>query len=787
MIKVIKICLASCLSILSLPLTAQSSFEKIYEYNSGIALISASKTIDKTNDNGYIMAGYTFNYGAGGTDYCVVKVDSLGNEEWTKTFGGTNGEESSAVLQCQDGGYIVTGHTHSFGSGGSEAFIVKMDNLGNMEWSKTVGGIGQEDAFDIVETGDNGFMIAGYTTSFNVDGMDIFLFKLDGLGNLLWSRTYGGSNNERAATIAITSDGGAIISGYTDSYGAGNRDFFLLKTDGAGFMSWFKTYGGSAYESARSVIQTVDDGYLIHGSSSSLGSGDANALLIRTNSFGVTLWAKLYGNIFNDYGTSIVECVGGDLLLSGVSKKTQIGAGYCYILRTDSLGNVDWGYTYMASVPGYGLFGPYVMEANDGGIVMAGMKYGGNTSSSMYFMKTSSNGNVGCDVLSFAPNVSSITITESSFNPFFRPVDASNTPQPLVTSPPSLDSLVCDSPACTFLIQPSSTNASCAGVCDGYATVSASLGELPYTYIWSNGDTTQSTNLLCSGNYTIAVIDSNGCVATVDVIITEPNMVYEDLQNSICEGDSIFLGGNYQFITGTYFDTLIGPNGCDSILRTSLVVNLIYSMSVVINICDGDSLYLEGSYQSTSGVHYDSLNTVFGCDSFVTTDLIVHPQPLVSFSGLDSVYCTTDVADTLLGTPIGGAFDGNGLIFGFIFDPDAAGVGTHSITYTFYDIYDCNDSETKNVTVSICTGVEVKKYPITLNIYPNPTTGKIIISGIPVGQSAHIFVYSSIGELVFNSAYNGEDIDLFQLSEGLYLVSVLIDGKSQSERIVRSK
>ncbi|MEF3167806.1 MAG: hypothetical protein K6360_00500 [Deltaproteobacteria bacterium] len=178
------------------------------------------------------MAGKTWSFGAGGYDFWVIKLDANGNVAWQKTYGGTNTDEAWSIQQTTDGGYIVAGGTGSFGAGG-DLWVIKLDASGNVAWQKTYGGPRYEYATSIQQTSDGGYIVAGLTYSFGTGDADFWVLKLDASGNVTWQKTYGGPRYEYATSIQQTSDGGYIVAGGTGSFGAGS-DFWVIKLDANG-------------------------------------------------------------------------------------------------------------------------------------------------------------------------------------------------------------------------------------------------------------------------------------------------------------------------------------------------------------------------------------------------------------------------------------------------------------------------------------------------------------------------------------------------------------------------
>jgi hypothetical protein len=215
------------------------------------------------------------------TEYAYAQV-----VKFAKTYGGTGNDNARSVQQTSDGGYIVAGYTRSFGAGSDDIFLMKTDANGNLQWAKTYGGTYWDYAYSVQQTSDGGYIVAGYTYSFGAGGDDIFLIKTDANRNISWAKTYGGTDEDRAYSVRQTSDGGYIVAGYTHSFGAGGQDFFLIKTDANGNLQWAKTYGGTDVDGAFSFQQTSDGGYILAGDTRSFGAGDYDIFLIKTDASG---------------------------------------------------------------------------------------------------------------------------------------------------------------------------------------------------------------------------------------------------------------------------------------------------------------------------------------------------------------------------------------------------------------------------------------------------------------------------------------------------------------------
>jgi hypothetical protein len=171
----------------------------------------------------------------------------------------------TSLIQTSDGGFAIAGATSSFGAGEWDVYVVKLDANGNLQWTKTIGGKKEDLGTSLIQTSDGGFAIAGYTSSFGAGGDDVYVVKLDANGNLQWTKTIGGKNDDAGLSLIQTSDGGYAIAGYTNSFGGGEPDVYVVKLDANGNLQWTKTIGGENWDVGFSLIQTSDGGYAIAG------------------------------------------------------------------------------------------------------------------------------------------------------------------------------------------------------------------------------------------------------------------------------------------------------------------------------------------------------------------------------------------------------------------------------------------------------------------------------------------------------------------------------------------
>ena len=241
-------------------------------------------------------------YGAGYCDVWLIKTDASGNKVWDKTFGGANRRLGNSVQQTSDGGYIITGYTDLLWRRlqrrlAHQDRCVRQQGLG-----QDLRRDGDDEGYSVQQTSDGGYIIAGYTRSYGAGVDDVWLIKTDASGNKVWDKTFGGTGNDEGYSVQQTSDGGYIIAGETDSYGAGGSDVWLIKTDASGNKVWDKTFGGTGDDEGNSVQQTSDGGYIITGFTYSYGAAVHDVWLIKTDASGNKVWDRTFGGTSDDKG-----------------------------------------------------------------------------------------------------------------------------------------------------------------------------------------------------------------------------------------------------------------------------------------------------------------------------------------------------------------------------------------------------------------------------------------------------------------------------------------------------
>jgi len=342
---------------------------KYWQKTYGGSSLDVAVSIQQISDGGYIVAGMTSSLGAGNWDVYVIKLDANGNKVWEKIYGGSNDDWANSIQQTKDGGYIVAGYTESFGAGNFDFYIIKLDAYGNKVWEKTYGGSNDDWANSIQQTKDGGYIVAGSTESFGAGERDVYVIKLNEDGDKIWEKTYGGSNDDWANSIQQTKDGGYIVAGSTESFGGG-WDVYIIKLNEDGDRIWEKTYGRNSKDWASSIQQTRDGGYIIAGGTGSLELGGNDFYIIKLKTDGNVEWVKTYGGGSDDKAYSIQQTNDGGYIVAGYTRSLGIGKADIYIIKLDIYGNKVWEKTYGGSNDDWA---NSIQQTKDGGYIVAGV------------------------------------------------------------------------------------------------------------------------------------------------------------------------------------------------------------------------------------------------------------------------------------------------------------------------------------------------------------------------------------------------------------------------------
>lgn len=538
-------------------LNAQN-FQKVY----GGLGADRGHAIITTNSGGYAIAGHTSSFGAGGKDIFIMKLDASGNVLWQKTYGSSSNEDgnSIALAQTPDLGFVVTGITYGFGANSGDAYVFKVDQNGALLWDNKYSTASQAEHGRGITIASNGDVLIAGTDNGDGFGSGDFLFmRLDSNGNLLWSKIYGGGSNDHMHSIEELPGGNLIISGSTTSFSPGTTAGYIIKTDPSGNVIWDYTYGGNGADAYNA--STMNDNYeiILTGPSNSYGAGNFDAFVTKIDTNGTEIWTKVYGGPAFERGASIQTIPNStDYYLASNTESFGNGNKELLMMRIDDNGGIVWSKTYGTSTnEAFDQWSQYTLvSTTDGGFALTGWSdslSGGGVGDEIIFLKSDGLGSVFCDdaVVSITtPNITRINPNTNVANTGVY-VSVSSTVTPASFTEASIN--YCSnslSPEAQFTTP---TTVICENTCIDFTDLST--GSNINSYQWYFPGANQATSNvqnptgICyptAGLYMVSLVitDDNGSDSTsitnyIEVTTCAPPIADFTFTDTICVGDCI--------------------------------------------------------------------------------------------------------------------------------------------------------------------------------------------------------------------------------------------------------
>jgi hypothetical protein len=374
----------------------------------GATADESGQSIIKTNDGGSIFTGSAVtnngdvsgNHGSG--DVWVVKQSSSGVIQWQKCLGGSGAEFGTSIIQTNDGGYMVTGSTTSNNGdvsgnhGNEDVWVVKLSSIGLIEWQKCLGGSNKDNSFSIIQTSGGGYILTGITSSNDGDvsgnhgstsSNDVWVVKLSSIGAIEWQKCLGGFGRDFGQSINKTTDGGYILTGWTNSINDdvsglhGGYDIWVVKLSSLGIIEWKKCLGGSGDENGQSISQTLDGGYILTGYTTSNNGdvsgvhGDVESWVVKLSSVGIIEWQKCLGGSAAEFPREIKQTTDGGYILIGRTTSNDgdvngnHGGDDVWVVKLSNLGLIQWQKCFGGSAGEQGLS---ITQSLDGEYILTG-------------------------------------------------------------------------------------------------------------------------------------------------------------------------------------------------------------------------------------------------------------------------------------------------------------------------------------------------------------------------------------------------------------------------------
>ncbi len=335
-----------------------------------------AEAVEQTSDGGFVFTGPTTSYGEPNGDVYIVKTDDKGGVIWSRMYGGGDQDFSTQIRQLPGGGYVVGANTLSYGAGGSDTWLLRLDEAGDTVWTRTYGG-GDEDYLDDVRLLPDGFLLVGSTYNYGAMLADVLVIRTDENGDSVWTRTYGGKDYQFGTAICVTADEDYVIAGSWFSYITGHTDVYIAKITESGDLLWEQTYGGAYEDYAADICETHDGGLMIVGTTNADGPPWSDIYVIKTDATGDSVWTATFGSTGWDGGASICRTFDDYYVVAGHYQGVSTDV---FMAKLDIDGNVIC--TYVGDEPD-NEEAISIFETNNAGFILAGRKNTGGDSQAL--------------------------------------------------------------------------------------------------------------------------------------------------------------------------------------------------------------------------------------------------------------------------------------------------------------------------------------------------------------------------------------------------------------------
>lgn len=344
----------------------------IFEATAGGSQRDIGINLIQTSDGGFALLGYTSSFGEGSEDMYLVRLDAQGEELWSQTYGGEGDDNGWDLLEVADGGFVLLGFSDSFSAGDMDMYLVRTDSEGDELWSRTYGGGEDEYGWALARSDDGGYALAGQTLSFGAGGNDGLLVKVDSEGQEQWLQSYGGEDRDRLFAITAADDGGFVLAGITRSFGKGSRDAYMVKTDSLGAIDWELVIGETQDDVAHAISNTEDGGYIVTGYTQNYEASVYDGMLLKISADGKQEWMSVFGGEAEDRTISGQQSAEGGYIIAGYSYSFGLGNSDAYLVKLDSEGELEWQESYGGNAEDGGYT---VIQTVDGNYLMVGHSY----------------------------------------------------------------------------------------------------------------------------------------------------------------------------------------------------------------------------------------------------------------------------------------------------------------------------------------------------------------------------------------------------------------------------
>ncbi|MBI2966251.1 MAG: T9SS type A sorting domain-containing protein [Bacteroidetes bacterium] len=505
----------------------------------------------------FIIAGKTASWGAGFDDAYIVRINALsGAIVWTRVAGGTDNDWLHYIIETSNGDFVAVGYTvHPVD--GAEIYLIRLNSAGTVLWQKRIGGAGLQEGYAVVEASNGDLVVGGLTTT-GGGGKNVYVVSLNSAGTAInWTRIVGGSYVDAAFAMTLTPDGGFATAGYTLSYGQGGEDVYVVKIDNSGNLDWTAAIGGTGNDRGHAIFTNANGNLVVTGHTNSFGAGGLDFYIIELdNTNGTIITDQTAGEAGDEYAAATVPTGDGGFILGGTTSSNTLGGTDMYAVRVSPNGTLCCTHLGGGTTASGG-------NTFTGGVLNS-LSYASTTGGN-----AGGNGdlNIKCCQIAITKTstyscsggkIGTATVTPIGEPPYsYTWSDGQADPQATGLDQGTYTVTVTDNNGCTIIdtfqiksvVLPLTITQvnTCTGACIGEATATLTGGTAPYDYAWSDGQATSTAVNLCSGLIEVTVTDVNGCSNSGKITITSVPPSFDDPVIGVseeypltCDGEMLF-------------------------------------------------------------------------------------------------------------------------------------------------------------------------------------------------------------------------------------------------------
>jgi len=329
------------------------------------------RSVVAAHNGGYVIAANTESFGSGGSDIHIMKLDRLGHLDWRRNYGGLRNEKVNDLISTKDGGYLAVGSTQTYGKGEEDIWLLKLNSSGRKQWAKSYGGEKQDIALRIIELQDGHFVLAGFTQSKGIGKGDVWLLKVDAEGSQVWDKTIGGEEWDVGMDVVESSPNQLIVAGYSQSFNeAKAADGWVAQIDiSTDSILWTQTFGGEQTDIFTNIIASKDGNFVLAGNTKSFGNGAEDVWMLKMNGEGKKIWQKTVGGKNKDIANNLLETSKGNYTAVGQTASAGEGAEDAWLFSLDQSGRFLWKSELGSKQTDTGIA---IVETNAKGYIMVG-------------------------------------------------------------------------------------------------------------------------------------------------------------------------------------------------------------------------------------------------------------------------------------------------------------------------------------------------------------------------------------------------------------------------------